>query len=521
MGDYTKYTNKALVKVGDKFCIDYIIDMFKNISNVEFVVTLGYCGDLVKEYLSIAYSNHRFTFLNVDNYDGVGSSQGYSTLQAKDHLQEPFVFVACDTIIQDAVFTGKDHAITCNKLYVSKRSDTTNYASVKCLKERILSFHDKGEINTDYVYVGMCEIYTYGTFWTRLEELYLEDPMNEALGDTDVYKTLLPDSVFEYRLLERWWDGGNISIFDSALHASKNYNVLAKLRESITFLDDKVVKFFWDSKKNKRLLTRAKLFEDISPKILDCGDNFYSMEKINSKPASEYFDPHIVYNILKWALKNVWIPTDKSPHLKEAAYRFYHDKTVERIDKARELCIYEYSTINQQDIGDINSLLLKLDFEELCNMVPVRFHGDFILDNILLHPEKTGEFLLIDWREDFGGNLETGDIYYDLAKFKHNMYLNHSNVENKLFDLVHVDSSSCLLDLKCNFILIEQIRTLENFVSENNMDNHRVNLLMSLIWINMAPLHEYPLNTFLLNFGKYNLYKYVTEPHGKAHSGKE
>ena len=26
MGEYTKYTNKALIKIGDKFSIDYIID---------------------------------------------------------------------------------------------------------------------------------------------------------------------------------------------------------------------------------------------------------------------------------------------------------------------------------------------------------------------------------------------------------------------------------------------------------------------------------------------------------------
>ena len=32
-------------------------------------------------------------------------------------------------------------------------------------------------------------------------------------------------------------------------------------------------------------------------------------------------------------------------------------------------------------------------------------------------------------------------------------------------------------------------------------------MLTSIIWINMAPLHEYPFNNFLFNFGKYNLYK--------------
>jgi hypothetical protein len=36
---------------------------------------------------------------------------------------------------------------------------------------------------------------------------------------------------------------------------------------------------------------------------------------------------------------------------------------------------------------------------------------------------------------------------------------------------------------------------------------NEVKTLTSIIWINMAPLHEYPFNNFLFNFGKYNLYK--------------
>ena len=34
LGDITNYTNKALVKVGDKFAIDYIFDAYKNFKYV-------------------------------------------------------------------------------------------------------------------------------------------------------------------------------------------------------------------------------------------------------------------------------------------------------------------------------------------------------------------------------------------------------------------------------------------------------------------------------------------------------
>ena len=48
---------------------------------------------------------------------------------------------------------------------------------------------------------------------------------------------------------------------------------------------------------------------------------------------------------------------------------------------------------------------------------------------------------------------------------------------------------------------------LKKFVKDNGYDYNKVEVLTSIIWINMSPLHEYPFNTFLFNFGKYNLYK--------------
>ena len=43
--------------------------------------------------------------------------------------------------------------------------------------------------------------------------------------------------------------------------------------------------------------------------------------------------------------------------------------------------------------------------------------------------------------------------------------------------------------------------------NKNGYDLKKVEILTSIIWLNMAPLHEYPFNNFLFNFGKYNLYK--------------
>jgi len=48
---------------------------------------------------------------------------------------------------------------------------------------------------------------------------------------------------------------------------------------------------------------------------------------------------------------------------------------------------------------------------------------------------------------------------------------------------------------------------LHEFIINNGYNLKKVELLTAIIWINMAPLHAYPLNSFLYNFGKYSLNK--------------
>ena len=101
LGQLTTFTNKCLVRVGKKPALSYIIEKYSE--DVEVVVTLGYFGDQIKDFLTLSYPNRKFTFVTVDNYEGEGSSLGYSLLQAKNELQCPFIFHASDTIVSDEI----------------------------------------------------------------------------------------------------------------------------------------------------------------------------------------------------------------------------------------------------------------------------------------------------------------------------------------------------------------------------------------------------------------------------------
>jgi aminoglycoside phosphotransferase (APT) family kinase protein len=136
--------------------------------------------------------------------------------------------------------------------------------------------------------------------------------------------------------------------------------------------------------------------------------------------------------------------------------------------------------------------------------IQTNFHGDFILENIIL--EEGHNFKLIDWRQDFGGNTQVGDLYYDLAKLKHSLYINNEIIlSNNYFSESKNRMIECGILRKDHFISMEKI--LEDYIIKKGLSLKKVKLLMALIWLNMAPLHSHPFDQFLYNYGRFNLWR--------------
>ena len=70
LGEITQYTNKSLVKVGKKPAISYIIEQYPK--NTEFIITVGYFGNQVRDFLKLVYPDRIFRFVDVDKYEGPG-----------------------------------------------------------------------------------------------------------------------------------------------------------------------------------------------------------------------------------------------------------------------------------------------------------------------------------------------------------------------------------------------------------------------------------------------------------------
>jgi NDP-sugar pyrophosphorylase family protein len=489
LGQLTDYTNKCLIRVADKPAISYIIESYP--INTEFVITLGHFGSHVKQFLELAYPNHKFTFVEVDKYKGEGSSLGYSILQTKNELQCPFIFHASDTIITN--YTPKNP--TYNYVIGCYKEDPAQYRTLQLENNKLFKITEKGDLIQGMAYIGITGIKDYKLFFDHLETLIKSE---EDLSDVHSINNMLPKVDFKVIKTENWFDVGNTTeLFKTRKSFESNIEVLDKKDESIFFFDDFVIKFFHNTTINKNRVIRANNLKGLVPEIIDSTENFYKYKKAEGSLFSKSVRKNTFGTFLNWTQNNLWVPKENN-NFKTKCYDFYINKTINRINQYLK-DTYEVDYINGEHIPSVYNLLDLIEKDWLCDGIPSQFHGDFILDNII---ETNNGFCLIDWRQDFSGDLEIGDIYYDLAKLNHNLTINHDIVNKNLFN-----SSPDNCYILTNSILNECRESLHDFIIKNGYDLKKVQMLTSIIWLNMAPLHEYPFNNFLFNFGKYNLFK--------------
>ncbi len=215
LGELTKHTNKALIKVAGKPAIDYIIESYPK--DMEFVVTIGYLKEQVKDYLTQRFPKHNFTFAVVDKFDGPGTSMGYSMLQARQYLTCPFIIQCNDTLVFEPILDPSKE----NWNAGTKGPSAASYTSFKIVNEHAISkIADKGAVDYDLLHIGFVGIKDYELFWECLAELYHNNPNDSVLNDTRTMNVMLDrGSQFkpvEYKL---WLDIGN----PTALKSTEEY----------------------------------------------------------------------------------------------------------------------------------------------------------------------------------------------------------------------------------------------------------------------------------------------------------
>ena len=510
LGKLTDYTNKSLVRVGDKPAISHIVERYHE--DTKFVVTLGHYGSHVKEFLQLAYPERNFTFVEVKNFKGPSSSLLHSMNTARKELQCPFIFHVCDAIILDKI-PNLDH----NWIAGVDTGSADQYRTLNVAPNNLLAkINEKGEINFDLVCPGLVGIKDFSIFWKRLDDILANATPDEihGLSDLHVLQSMIDLQLAEFSVHEisRWYDIGEpFSLARSRDEIKSTIDVLDKVQENIFIIGNSVIKFFYDKNLVSKRVERAEILSGLVPKVTGAGDNFFRYEFVDGRLFSKTVNPKSMLKFLNWAQDNLWT-NNRGADIKNECHSFYLEKTQKRIEMFLGGKPDLEISINGEKVPKINDLMSLIDHDFLTAGLSSSIHGDLILDNVI---ETTAGFALIDWRQDFAGRTNIGDLYYDLAKLNHNLIFNH-DIVNQGHYIVDYNEKDVVCDIHVRKNLLDCQEVLYDFIMKNGYDLNKVKLLTAIIWINMSPLHEHPLDKFLFNFGKYNLHRFLASFGGNS-----
>lgn len=548
LGEFSKNYSKAMLTLGTRPAFSYVFETFDK--DDEFIVLLGYKGELLKECIKAYYPDYNITFVNVDKFEGPGSGLGYSILQAKDLLQKPFFFHSCDTLYTDSgipLMQRTIRRIDLSKNYVfcaDSENDGAEYRFVdfekNCECTTTYDFGDTWSFSARAVrilpkdcdrsqmfsknapYIGVAYIKDYKKFWEVADKPEFIE-VGESLGINNL------DSLYAIRLNGNVWvDSGNKAIYTKYKNLYQKRSdvvILPKPDEGIWIKDDRVIKFHCDSDFIAKRVEKAQCLVNVHqkgirvPKIIAHSAHTYTYELAEGKVMSKIVTPALLYELLTRYTANskeVIIFKDDKDFPKRFYEKFYKDKTLSRIKKflATNEMTERTVKINGLECRPAIDLVGDIHFDKWANSASFskEVHGDFHLENVLYN-EKNDEFILLDWRQGFlneGKDTDfIGDIYYDIGKMYHSFIVNHQMVQQGHLS-VEEKTDEVRIDIHTTFMDNECFKMLDSFIGGRGSHAH-AKLITSLIFLNICACHEAPYCVFLYYLGRYLLQQWANK----------
>lgn len=500
---HTKHLNKAMIQLGDVPVISRIINIYPK--KTKFIVITGYKGHHIEEYLNLTFPEKNIKIIRIKLYDGTGSGLSYTLSKALRHIKEPFFFHANDTIVTDKQFYLN---INRDTLFLeNKKSDTMKYATVEFNKGEKKIHNKLNYLRKDFFnYVGISFIKDFKKF----KKILKYNKNNE--GELSYFRALDANNI-DYNFISGWYDIGSKetkSIAEKFFLSKKN--ILPKYDQGIFFEKKKVYKFFVDKNIIKKRYERSKILQPHVPKIIKKTNYFYVYNFRDGVVFSKLKNKESEFNkLLSWLNNFFWkkknLSTTQQKVFEDKCNAFYYEKSLSRINY-----LYEKNNIKDQieivndiKIPKISKMFDQINWKEINKGIPVNFHGDLHFENIIKN-KKNDKYTLLDWREDFSGIKKYGDVYYDLAKINHGLIIDHSIIKDSKFN-ININKKNIIINTlklnenkRCQKILFEFLKT-------NAYSVEKINILTSLIFLNISGLHHYPYSIFLYYLGKNLLYK--------------
>lgn len=117
--------------------------------------------------------------------------------------------------------------------------------------------------------------------------------------------------------------------------------------------------------------------------------------------------------------------------------------------------------------------------------------------------------MFLDWRQDFCGDLQHGDIYYDLAKLLHGLIVNHAVIDAGWYQ-ADWQGDTLTYDFHRLQRLVECEQQFDDYLQQHGYDRKKVRILTALVFLNIAALHHHPYCLLLYGLGKTMLHWELT-----------
>lgn len=491
MGRYANLTNKSLLPVKGKAIISHIICQYPQ-TQTRFIVALGYKASLVQAYLNWAHPHHMIEYVHIDNFAEPGAGPAYSLRQCQYTIgQEEFTVIACDGYYEclASIPTGRN---VLGVAHVAKDQQAI-YCNVYVQDGRVVEVYDKQHSDrTSVAACGVWHIHDTAQFFRQLQGSELSSGFTGLSMDA---------------IEIGWRDLGSESFYDTFIdeqYGSESFDY-SKDNELLYMLQvqgsadphRRVIKFFGDTHITEHRLLRAQ-GRPYFPVIDDEQDGMYTYRFVSGTTFYERNTFALFKGLLNWLETFFWNSHPPNVSLSSAdCHAFYWNKTYERLVQFKQKYpFYAPLIINGRSIThSIDRYLDQLDWKRLCEVDldqrTAFIHGDLQFDNIVYTP--TGDICLLDWRQDFAGQLWYGDRYYDIAKLMAGMIVNHDLIKRRAFFFEETEQNTHIVfdipERPMHHLMRQQLKTR---YPDNMIDD-----IVTLIFLNMAPLHRPPYDRLL------------------------
>jgi choline kinase/thiamine kinase-like enzyme len=475
---YTKDFNKSLLPYKHKPIISHIIENFDQ--DTEFIIPLGFCGQQVENFLKLTYTNHKFQFIQIDDYTSKKSGPGYTISQCKHIINSPFYYIPCDTYFNEKLsFFDED------TIFYKKVSDdlSDQYTMLLLDNDRLVQYIFKQiQLYPWVAFTGVMFVKNFRDFFERLDH-------------NEIVFTIQKDTVCKE--LKSWIDFGNLQIYQNAFTENNVYD-FTKTNEYTYICNSKVIKYWDNPNVAEKKFIKYSFNPGIYPNNVVFKGNWLAYEYFEGQVIYQNYSLEIFQKMLNWLENKVWLPSHKD--IKKDCLLFYRDKTNERVNKfiRKYPTIARATTVNNVSVKNWDFYYKSINWDNLAvNSIPRFIHGDLQFDNIVFDGEN---FKIIDWRHEFGEQIEIGDLYYDFAKMLGGFIIDYSQIKMNKFQF-SIDESAVTLTLPTIIDNQIYIENLKQFITSKGYSWYKVKQLVPIIFWNMSPLHSYPFDLLLWYLG--------------------